>query len=198
MRLAAGLVVSVGVWAAGAIAARADDISDKLDAARGAYARADALRALEALQAAETALTARLTDQFAKALPPPPAGWEASPPDSQPLDAIGGGITITRGYQKGEAALNAELIVDNPAVGNAQALFAPTGPAGGAGWKSVKIGGEDALLRFDAANKDGEIVITLLGRAALQIEGSEIASDQPLTDLAQGWNLTLLKKLLVP
>jgi len=199
MRLTAFGAALVGVWAAGATAALADDVADKLDAAHAAYGRGDNLRTLEALQSVEATLAAKLSDQFARALPPAPAGWEATPPDSQPLDAIGGGLTITRGYQKGEAALNAELVVDNPAVGNLLALFEPSGTAAGdAGWKNVKIGGESALLRFDPVNKDGEIVMTLQGRAALQIEGSEIASQQALTDLALGWNVTLLKKLLGP
>lgn len=178
--------------------ALADEVGDKIEAARVAYGHGDALRTLEALQAAEANLTGRLVDQFARTLPAPPAGWEATTADSQVLDTIGGGITVTRGFQKGEAALNASLLVDNPAVANIIALFQPGSSAlsGDGGWRTVNIGGENALLRFDAANRDGEIVMVIAGRAALQVEGSEIAADQVLIDLAQGWNLPALKKLL--
>ena len=199
MRWSALSITTVVVSLLAAAPARADDVSDRLDAARAAYGRGDALRALEGLQAAEGVLTSRLAEQYARTLPPPPAGWDASPPDTQPLDSIGGGLTIERGYQKGQAALNASLIVDNPAVANVLALFQPNAAAVAAGgWKSVKIGGEDALLRYDAANKEGELVFVLQGRAALQIEGSEIASEQALLDLAQGWNVAQLRKLLGP
>ena len=178
----------------------ADDVSDKLDVARAAYAKSDPLRALETLQAVEGTLTAKLVEQFAKTLPQPLAGWEATSPESQPLDAVGGGITVTRGYQKGDAALNASLIVDNPSVANTVALFQSTGgpPAGEVGWKAIKVGSEDAMVRFDPANREGEIVLAIQNRAALQIEGSEIGAEQVLIDAAQGWNFVLLKKLLGP
>lgn len=180
--------------------AHADEVSDKLDAARAAYGKSDALRALEALQAIEGTLTAKLVEQFAHVLPQPLPGWEAAAPESQQLDAVGGGLTVTRGYQKGDAALNASLIVDNPSVANTVALFQTTAgpPAGEVGWKAVKVGSEDAMIRFDPANREGEIVLAIQNRAALQIEGSEIGAEQILTDAAQQWNFALLKKLLGP
>jgi len=178
--------------------ARSDDISDKLDAARAAYAKSDSMRTLAALQSLESALTAKLVEQFSKAMPQPPAGWEASAPESQPLDAVGGGLTVTRAYQKGDAALNATLIIDNPSVANTMALLqSPSAPPPGeVGWKMVKIGSDDAMIRFDPTNHEGEIMMAIQNRAALQIDGSEIASEQILTEAAQGWNLALLKKLL--
>lgn len=191
-----GAVTAIGALCA--TLASADEVGDKIEAARSAYGHGDALRTLEALQAAEANLSGKLVDQFARTLPAPPAGWEATTADSQTLDSIGGGITVTRGFQKGEAALNASLLVDNPAVANILALFQPGNgaPAGDGGWRTVNIGGESALLRFDAANREGEIVMVIAGRAALQVEGSEIAADQVLIDLAQGWNLPAIKKLL--
>ncbi len=125
-------------------------------------------------------------------------GGKRPRPTARRSNSIGGGITVTRGFQKGEAALNASLLVDNPAVANILALFQPGNgaPAGDSGWRIVNIGGESALLRFDAANREGEIEMVIAGRAALQVEGSEIAADQILIDLAQGWNLPALKKLL--
>jgi hypothetical protein len=191
---------TVGMIAILATPAMADDVSDKLDAARAAYGKGDALRTLDAVQSLAGTLTARLVDQFAKTLPPPPPGWEASAPESQSLDAIGGGLAVTRGYQKGDAALSASLIVDNPSVANTVALFQSSGgpPPGEVGWKSVKVGNEEAMIRYNAANREGEIASAIENRAALQIEGSEIGSEQVLIDIAQGWNFALLKKLLGP
>jgi hypothetical protein len=193
---ALGAVVAVSV----ATPVLADEIGDKLEAARSAYGHGDALHALESLQAAQSTITAKLVEQFSHTMPPPPAGWQGSDAESQPLDTIGGGLTITRGYQKGESTLNASLLIDNPAVANIVALFQPNSnlAGGDGGWRSVTIGGEPALLRFNAANREGEIVLIVQGRAALQIEGGEIASEQWLTDAAQGWNLPQLKKLLGP
>ena len=198
MRWAAvrGAVFGIAVMAA--VPALADEIADKLEAARTAYSHADALRTLAALQAAETALTVKLVDQFGRIMPPPPAGWDATPSESQSLDEVGGGLTVTRGYQKGASVLTASLIVDNPSVANSIALFQPaTGSTDGAvGWKPVKLGAENALVRFDPPNREGEILLVIQGRAALQIEGSEIDGEQILVDTAQGWNLVQLRKLL--
>ena len=177
---------------------RADDIGDKLEAASSAYGHGDLLHALEAVQSARTLLTGRLVDLFAKTLPPPPAGWDTAPAESQPLDQIGGGLTITRGFQKGDSTLNASLLIDNPAVANIVSLFQPGSPPpeDGGTWKTVAVGGETALLRFDSANREGEVVMAVQGRAALQIEGSEIDDENILVGAARGWNLALLKKLL--
>lgn len=196
-RIVCSMIVAVPALACANLA-RADEVGDRLDAARAAYAHGDLLRALEAVQVAQTSLTGRLIDQFAKTLPPPPAGWELAAAESQPLDLIGGGITITRGYQKGEATLNASLLIDNPAVANIVSLFQPGGamPGGEGGWKTVAIGSETALLRFNAANHEGEVIMAVQGRAALQVEGGEIADEKVLVDAAQGWNLSLLRKLL--
>ena len=201
----AARMVKAALWGAGLLAlvaaagsARADDIADKIDAARQANGRGDTLKTLAALQAAEASLAAKLVEQFARVMPPAPNGWDASAPESEPLDAVGGGLTVTRGYQNNDAVLSATLTVDNPSVANSAALFQP-GPGTaepGFAWRAVKVGAETAMLRFDSANGEGEIVLVIQSRAALQIEGSNIASEQILTDAAQGWNLALLHKLL--
>ncbi|HEY1720317.1 MAG TPA: hypothetical protein VGG27_03660 [Magnetospirillaceae bacterium] len=183
-----------------AMPALADETGDKIETARTAYSHGDGLHTLEALQAAQSAITTKLVEQFSHVLPPAPAGWQAADTDSQTLDTIGGGLTITRGYVKGESTLNASLLVDNPAVANILSLFQPGAnlASGDGGWRSVTVAGEPALLRFNAANREGEIVLAVQGRAALQVEGGEIATDQVLIDAAGGWNLAQLKKLLGP
>jgi hypothetical protein len=187
--------VFLGMGAGGL--AWADDVSDQIDAGRTAYARGDVLHALSQLQAAAALINARLSDQFAKLMPPSPAGWEAGAPETQPLDSIGGGLTVTRSYQNGDATLNATLIVDNPAVAGSVALFQSadqvvTQP----GWSRLKIGDEQALLRFDPSTRSGEVVMVIGERAVLQIEGNELAQDAPLVETARGWNVAGLRKLL--
>jgi hypothetical protein len=197
MRWIAALGAMVAVAAATPV--MADDVGDKLDAARAAYAHGDALRTLEALQAAQRGITAKLVERFTHVLPPALPGWQAGDTTSQTLDTIGGGLTVARGYLKGEATLNASLLVDNPAVASTAALFQPgAAAASGGGWKTVTVGDETALLRFNAANREGEIVMAVQNRAALQIEGGEIATEQSLIDAAQGWNLAQLRQLLGP
>ncbi|OIQ95112.1 hypothetical protein GALL_229180 [mine drainage metagenome] len=189
------LILPLAAVLLGAGAARADDVALQIGQAGAANVRGDALHTLTALQAAQTLVFGRLTEQFAKVMPPAPAGWDASPPESQSLDSIGGGMTVTRGYSKGDSTLNASLVVDNPAVMANSTLFRQTG-ALNPGWSRLEIGGEDALMRYDAADRVGEIMILLSDRVLLQIEGSDIGRSDLLVQTARGWNIAAIRRVL--
>jgi hypothetical protein len=175
----------------------ADDIALQIEAARGAYGKGDPLRALSALQAATSQLNQQLISQFGKILPPAPRGWEASSPEPQPLDGAGGGLSVTQAYSKGESTLNASLIVDNPAVGVSASLFLDGArQAEQPGWSRIKSGGDDVLMRFDPATRAGEVLMVIGDRALLQVEGNEIEKNDVLLEIAKGWNVGALRKLL--
>lgn len=176
--------------------AAAEDISVQIDAAKAAHARGDALKAMSLLQAAAAQIGTRLSEQLGRMTPPPLPGWETQPPEYQSLDMLGGGLTVTRAYVKGGATLNAALIVDNPAVGGVDAMFVAMRQGPQPGWSRVRVNGEDALLRFDAESRSGEILIVERGRMLLQIEGNEIADGEVLVEAAKGWNTGALKKLI--
>jgi len=177
----------------GMLPADAEDVANAIEQARAAYAKGDALHTLTSLQAAQSAIYARLVDQLGKAMPPAPAGWQAEAPENQSLDSIGGGLTLTRGYTKGDSTLNASLVVDNPAVAAGGApLKQPVKP----GWTKIKIGNDDALERFDASDHSGEVILLINDRALLQIEANELTKDDALLDAAKGWNVAAVRKVL--
>ncbi len=177
----------------------AEGVGEQIDAARTAYAKGDSLHALSALQAAIAVLNSRLADQFSKVLPPAPGGWDAGSVDVQSLDTIGGGISLSKGYSKGESTLNATLIVDNPAVGASAAMFQPTSQVDGRpGWSRLQLASEEALVRYDGAARSGEILLLIGGRVLLQVEGTEIANRDILVDAAKGWNIGAIRKLIAP
>lgn len=179
--------------------ALADDIAVQIDAARGAYGKGDQLHALTALQAATQQLNQHLVGQFGKLLPASPRGWESSSPESQSLDGAGGGLEVTEAYSKGDATLNASLIIDNPAVAASLAMVQDAArQAPRPGWSKIKLGSDDALLRFDPQTRAGEVVMVIGDRALLQIEGNEITKDDVLVEMARGWNVGALKKLIGP
>ncbi|MGE5517752.1 MAG: hypothetical protein ACM31D_18260, partial [Bacteroidota bacterium] len=128
--------------------------------------------------------------------PPAAAGWQADPPEIQGLGQVGGGMAVTRAYGKGESSLNASVFLDSPAVDSAVPLFAnPAAIAGQPNMKRVKVGTEDALLRFDSANKSGEVTMVLGNRILLSIEGDNLANADVLTEAAKGWNVARIKAL---
>lgn len=183
------LVMGSPAWAA-------DQVPAQIEAARAAYQKNDLARTAKALEAALADIHDRLGKALAETMPPAAAGWQADPPEVQGLGQVGGGMAVTRAYAKGESSLNASLFLDSPAVEASAALFAnPAATAAQPNMKRVKVGAEDALLRYDAANKSGEITMVLGNRILLAIEGDNLASGDMLTEAAKGWNVAKIRAL---
>jgi hypothetical protein len=187
----AALLVCLALLSAPAGAA--ESVSAHMDAARAAHAKGDMARTAMELEAALTELHGRLGHQLAEFLPPVPAGWQAEAPEFQSLAASGGGMAVTRAYGKDETTLNATLVLDSPAVTAAAAQFEGAPQPNVA---KVKVGAEDALLRWDEEGRNGEVLMVLGKRILLQIEGDNIASSAQLSDAAKGWNLAAIRKAL--
>lgn len=186
---------TVGMLLACAPGWAADMVPGQIEAARAAYQKNDLPRAAKALEAALSDIHDRLGKALAETMPPATAGWQADPPEVQGLGQVGGGLAVTRAYGKGEASLNASLFLDSPAVESASALFGNAATAAQPNMKRIKVGAEDALLRFDAANKSGEITMVLGNRILLAIEGDNLASADVLTEAAKGWNVARIRSL---
>jgi hypothetical protein len=182
--------------AAAGTAWAADAVPGRMDAARQAYQRGEVARAALELQSALIELHERLGKGFAEMMPAPLAGWQAEPAEVQGLGEVGGGLSVTRAYLKSDSSMNASLILDSPAVAAAAALFTtPAAAAAQANLRPVKVGSENALLRYDAANKAGEITLVLNNRVLLHIEGDNLSSGDPLVEVAKGWNFAGIRKL---
>lgn len=189
-------MMSVGTLLVCAPAWAADSVPAQIEAARAAYQKNDLPRTAKALEAALSDIHDRLGKALAETMPPASPGWQADPPEVQGLGQVGGGLAVARAYGKGEASLNASLYLDSPAVDAAAALFAnPTAAAAQPNMKHVKVGAEDALLRYDSSNKSGEIVMVLANRVLLSIEGDNLPNADALTDAAKGWNVAKIKAL---
>ena len=65
-----------------------------------------------------------------------------------------------------------------------------------AGWSKIKIGTDDALARFDASARSGEVIILINDRVLLQIEANDIPTDDAMLDAAKGWNIAAIRKIL--
>ncbi|MBC7950269.1 MAG: hypothetical protein H7Z12_00425 [Rhodospirillaceae bacterium] len=174
----------------------ADNVPAQMDAARAAYQKNDLPRTARALEAALADIHDRLGRSFAETMPPLATGWQADPPEFQGLGQVGGGLSVSRAYAKGETSLNATLFLDSPAVEAAAALLAnPAATAAQPNMKRIKVGGEDALLRFDASTKSGEITLVLNNRVLLEIEGENLANADILVETAKGWNVVKIRTL---
>ena len=181
--------------AAGTVFA-ADAVPGRMEAARQAYQKGEIARSALELQAVLGELHERLGKGFAEMMPAPLTGWLAEPAEVQGLGEVGGGLSVTRAYLKSDSSMNASLILDSPAVAAAAALFTnPAAAAAQTNLRPVKVGAENALLRYDAVNKAGEITIVLNNRILLHIEGDNLTSGDILAEAARGWNFAGIRKL---
>lgn len=190
-----GSLVAVGLALAGSVAA-ADDVPARLDAARTAYQKGDLPRAARELDGVLRQLHERLGRALAEALPQPLPGWQGEPAEIQGLGMVGGGLSVTRAYERSDSTLNASLILDSPAVEAAAALLAnPAATAAQPNMKRIKVGADDALMRYDGSTKSGEITLVLGSRVLLEIQGDNLANSDVLVEAAKGWNLAKIRSL---
>ena len=173
----------------------AETVPARMDAARAAFSRGDMARTAAELEAVVAEIHGRLGKSLSEFMPPPLVNWRGETAEIQGLASAGGGLAVSRAYGRDESSLNATLILDSPAVVAAAEQFAAAA-ANQPNVKRVKIGAEDALLRWDAANRAGEITLVLGNRVMLQIEGDSLASSDLLVDSAKGWNTIGIRKLL--
>ncbi len=189
MTLLTATALSGAAWAAPEGPAR-------LEAVRQSWQKGDLARAANELQQVLADLQTRLGEQIAKTLPAAPPGWEAGEPETQSLASAGGGLSVAKGYQKGDATLNASVLLDNPAVEGVRPMFENGALAAMPQFRRLTVGGEPALMRWDQDTRSGEVMIVLAGRALVQVEGSDLANAELLSSTAEGFNLAALKKIV--
>lgn len=176
-------------------AASAADPGPRIDAARQALQRGDLARAAKELEVALLELQSRLGKAFGDHMPAAPAGWHAEPAEVQGLGTVGGGLAVTRAYESRDATMNASLIMDSPAVEAAAALLANEAATNALpNVKRLKVGTEDALMRWDGTLRSGEITMVLGGRVLLEIQGDNLPNGDVLAEAARGWNLPAIRK----
>lgn len=179
------------------LGAAADEIREQLDLAIELYEEGDYAGAVTELQFAIGEIQAKLGGAYAETFPPAPAGWTAAEPAQESGAAfMGGGTIINRRYSEdgGSAAMEAQLIIDNPMIQGMAALFSnPAIVAGNPNMQRVRMGRENALLDFDQAAGRGEITFMLGGRAMLKVEGSNLGSGDQLVALLKAWDMDGLR-----
>ncbi len=176
--------------------ALADDITDQLDAGKALYEKGEYAKALAELQFAINDIQKKVSERYVAVMPAAPAGWEADEPEAQSGAMLGGGQVISRRYheQNGDGQMTLQLSVDIPMIQAMSAML--TNPAlisADPQAKRVRVGGENAVLKWNAPNKSGEVTMVLGNRILAQLEGQNLKSDAVLQDFMKNWDMKPLK-----
>ncbi|GHG85124.1 hypothetical protein [Pseudodonghicola xiamenensis] len=149
--------------------AAADEITDALTSALGAYQDGDVKYALEELDYAKQKLTELQVDALAQYLPEAPAGYtrEMNTEMSAGMMLMGGGTGAEATYSNEAGdSFTVTLIADNPMVG---AMAGMLGNPAAIGAKVERIGRQKMMLQ------DGEVTGLVDNRILVQAKGEDTA-----------------------
>ncbi|WP_097177061.1 hypothetical protein [Phaeovulum vinaykumarii] len=158
-----------------ATAARADEVTDTLNAARAAYEAGDIAAATEEVAFASQLLQAMKVEGLAAFLPAAPEGWtrEIDTEMNAGLAMMGGGAGAAARYDNGTDSFTITLMADNPMVAAMSGMLG--GAMMGAMGKITRIGREKFV------QQDGGDLVALVGnRVLVQAEGADLEVMRPV------------------
>src|SRR5579875_2119332 len=110
----------------GTMPASADQVTDQIHAAEGAYTQRNYSAALAALASASSLIRQMKADAWKAVLPAPPSGWTAGPAKTMTVAPalLGGGTSVERHYFRGDgASVDISLIADAPMLQSVATLL---------------------------------------------------------------------------
>ncbi len=161
------MIFSSALWA--------DDVTDAINEALQYYKDGKYSDAMTSLNYASQLIGQKKSGDLQSFLPQPLAGWEAEEPISQSMGAamLGGGVSAERQYTKGSRSVRIQIVTDSPLLQSMMMMFGNPMMAGADGGKMEKIAGEKAIVKYNAADKTGDIKLVIANRFLVTLEGHE-------------------------
>jgi len=109
-------------------------------------------------------------------LPAPLAGWQAEKASSQAMGTavFGGGVTVGRKYTRAASTVNVEIISDSPVLQSVLMMLNNPMFAGAGGGQLKTIRGQRAIIKYNAANRSGDVTIVVAGRFMVTVKGNQV------------------------
>jgi hypothetical protein len=182
-------------------ATRADEITDQLDQARAYYDQGDVTGAIGELEFVLQALKGRIGEQLLATFPEPPAGWTVEageqPQAAMPFAAAGTMLSRTYRSAAGDGSIEAQLMSGGGFLQGLAGMFMnPQVMAAQPNAKRVRVGRENAVVTYDAGAKSAQLVLDVGGKATIMLQGQDVASGDPLVELANRWDIKKVKELV--
>lgn len=171
------------------------DIKSLLKNAEESISSGDWATAKLDLQDVLKMVTDRQIEALLSTFPAAENGWKVTSEASGENSNAMTGIMLSQEYQKGSSNAKAEMSLDNPMLGMLAGMFSNPMLLQQQGIDRVRMGRENAMLKWNADDRSGEITLLLGGRAMLKIEASGLSSKDELVALAKGWKIDDIKKI---
>lgn len=158
--------------------ARADDITDQLEAARKAYEAGDLRSAAQTLQFTAAAIQEKINLSLLDLLPAPLEGWAADEPEAQSggMAAMIAGTTLTRRYHREDGAeVEVTITADSPLLSMMTMMFTnPMLLQSNPGTRVYTHAGHRGTVQHEPDSKRWEINLMLGGNVLIQVVGSNV------------------------
>ena len=170
MRAAAVVALLIGMNGA----ARADDISDAIDAARKSYQSGDLGNAKQSLDLASQLIGQKNAEGFAALLPNPLPGWKADRAQSTAVGAAMFGASVaSRSYTNGNGdTVEVQITGDSALVMQFATLLNSPQFAGAMG-KLIRVGSQRAIQ-----TGEGDVNMVIANKFLITVQGSASANDK--------------------
>ncbi|MBU2884463.1 hypothetical protein KO507_01645 [Gilvimarinus agarilyticus] len=157
--------------------AQADEITDAVDEAITAYKDGQLSEAVSQLDYAAGLIRQQKAEAILAVYPDPLSGWSADQAESQVSGGMmmGGGITASRSYSRGDTEVSIDLVTDSPLMQSMMAMFNNPSLITMSGGKLIKIQGHKAILNDQ--NENPEIMLIVNGNAMFTLKARGASSD---------------------
>lgn len=172
-----------------------DDVLTTIDEAVKQYKNSDYAGAVSNLDYASQLVRQKKSERMKDLLPEPLVGWQANPASAQTLGTavFGGGVTVSRDYKKGDAAVSIEIVSDSPVLQSVMMMLNNPMFAGSSGGSLKTIKGQRAIVKYDDKGRSGEINIVVAGRFMITVKGNHVDLNT-LVEYSETINFELLAK----
>jgi hypothetical protein len=160
----------------------ADDVLTTIEEAVRQYKSGDYAGSASNLDYASQLIRQKKSEKMKELLPEPLTGWNAEPANAQAVGTavFGGGVTVSRDYNKGSATVSIEIVSDSPVLQSVLMMLNNPMFAGASGGKLETVKGQRAIVKYDPASQSGELNIVVAGRFMVTVRGQKVEKDDLL------------------
>lgn len=168
------LAVSCALWCQPVIAQ--DNVLSTIEEAVKQYRVGDYAGAASNLDYAAQLVRQKKSEKMKDLLPNALPGWQAGEASAQAVGAavLGGGVTVSRDYTKGQGSVSIEIVADSPVLQSVLMMINNPMFAGAGGGKLETVKRQRAVVKYDNSKKSGDIYVVIGGRFLVTIKGDNV------------------------
>jgi hypothetical protein len=164
----------------------ADDVLDSVKEGTALYQEGNYNGAIGSFNYVIQLLNQKAAEKMAEFMPVSGGGWERSEPETSSAGGIfGGGITTSATYTKDGAEVKLSVAANSPLLQSIMMMM--NNPMFLGDQKVDRVGGQKAVVNYDASDRSGSINIVVAGAALVTAEGSSVSLEE-MKELAGKFN----------